>query len=162
MSNSQLQNKNPAKTQLTTFYVGADLFGVEVLKVQEVTGTPAIVPVPLAPDFVLGLVNLRGQIATALGLRQVFGKAVDAEKPAMSVVCKLEGNLMSLIVDSIGDVIEIENTMFEETPDTLALDLRRFIKGIYKMNTELLSVLDLDALAKELSPQADTSVGRAV
>ena len=138
--------------QLTTFYIGEDLFGIEVMKVQEVTGTPLVVPVPLAPNFVRGLINLRGQIATALGMRELFGKDMQSQEEQMSVVCKIDGNLVSLIVDSIGDVVEVENARFESPPDTIPSGVRRFIKGIYKMNGALLSVIDLEILSKELSP----------
>ncbi len=136
--------------QLTTFRIGEDVFGIEVMKVQEVTGPPTIVDVPLAPSFVRGLINLRGQIATALGLRELFGFKTQAEAQ-MSVVCKIDGNLVSLIVDSIGDVVEVSRNAFEKPPETIPADVRKFIKGIYKTNDSLLSVLDLDRLSKELS-----------
>lgn len=136
--------------QLTTFYVGKELFGIEVMKVQEVTGTPYVVPVPLSPPFVRGLVNLRGQIATALGLRELFNKEHSAQE--MSVVCRLDGNLVSLIVDSIGDVLELDKSGFESTPDSIPLEVRKYIKGVYKMDGAFLSVIDLDILTKELSP----------
>jgi purine-binding chemotaxis protein CheW len=138
--------------QLTTFYVGKELFGIEVMKVQEVTGQQAVVPVPLAPQFVRGLVNLRGQIATAIGLNELFLQSSDPlERGQMSVVCRLDGNLVSLIVDAIGDVVEVECGEFEKTPDTVALSLRRFMKGIYKLNGAMLSVLDIEAICRELT-----------
>lgn len=155
-------NKNAAASeQLTTFYVDGDLFGIEVLRVQEVTGSPSVFAVPLAPPFVRGLVNLRGQIATALGLREVFSKSGNGSENQMSVICKVDGNLVSLIVDSIGDVVEVDGSKFESVPDTIPSEIRRFIKGIYKMNGALLSVLDLEALAKELSPSTEAASERS-
>ncbi len=142
--------------QLTTFYIGEDLFGIEVMKVQEVTGHTNVVPVPLAPSFVRGLVNLRGQIATALGLRELFGRESDFNRDQVSVVCKMDGNLVSLIVDSIGDVVEVDGLKFESAPDTIPLGVRKFIKGIYKMDGVLLSVVDLETVTNELSPTAVT------
>lgn len=149
-------NENLTSNQFTTFTIDGELFGAEVLKVQEVAGSPSVCPVPLAPGFLLGLINLRGQIATALGLREIFGKPTVNQESQMSVICKIDGSLISLVVDSIGDVIEINNSNFESTPDTIPTEMRKFIKGIYKMNDNLLSVLDLEALAKELSPTAET------
>lgn len=138
--------------QLTTFYVGSELFGIEVMKVQEVTGQQSVVPVPLAPDFIRGLVNLRGQIATAIGLNELFlQKPRTPENGEMSVVCRLEGNLVSLIVDTIGEVVEVERSEFEKTPDTVSFSLRRFMKGIYKLNGSMLSVLDIEAICRELT-----------
>lgn len=143
--------------QLTTFYIDGDLFGVEVMKVQEVTGRPSVFGVPLAPKFVHGLVNLRGQIATAVGLREIFGKPASNEENQMSVVCKLDGNYVSLIVDSIGDVLEVDGAVFEPAPDAIPLEVRKFLKGIYKLQGQLLSVLDLEAIALELSPTTENS-----
>jgi purine-binding chemotaxis protein CheW len=149
--------KRPAAEQLTTFYIGEALFGIPVMQVQEVTGQSQVVPVPLAPRFVRGLINLRGQIATALGLRELFdARGADLEKE-MSVVCRIEGNLVSLIVDSIGDVVEVETSRFEETPDTIPDNLKRFITGIYKLNGTLLSVIDLEAVSKELTPSGEAA-----
>lgn len=141
--------------QLTTFSVAGDLFGIEVLKVQEVAGAATVVPVPLAPPFVHGLVNLRGQIATALGLRELFNKDARKDSNQMSVVCRIEGNLVSLVADTIGDVVEVERQRFEPPPDTVPPEVRRYIKGIYKMNGALLSVIDLDILSQELSIAAN-------
>lgn len=145
---------------LTTFSIGSDVFGIEVMKVQEVTGTPTIVPVPLAPRFVRGLINLRGQLATAMGLRELFGVVEKWEQPQMSVVCRMDGNLVSLMVDSIGDVVEADRLGFEPPPDTIPIGVRPFVKSIYKMNGILLSVLDLEKLSKELSPTIETSESR--
>lgn len=148
--------------QLTTFYVGNELFGIEVMKVQEVTGNPQVVPVPLAPEFVRGLVNLRGQIATAIGLSELFSqKKSQGDQSEMSVVCKSEGNLISLVVDSIGDVVEVDGHKFEKTPDTVPQTLRRFVKGVYKMDGILLSVLDIETIFKELSTDSESTSGRS-
>jgi len=146
--------------QLTTFYIDGDLFGIEVMKVQEVTGNPEVCGVPLAPGYVRGLINLRGQIATALGLREVFNKVPLSEASQMSVVCKIDGNLVSFLVDSIGDVLEVDGARFEPPPDSIPIEVRRFLKGIYKMNGAFLSVLDLETLSKELSPTAETAAER--
>ena len=150
-------NEMQATELLTTFYVGSDFYGLEVMKVQEVTGTPTVIPVPLAPRFVRGLINLRGQLATAMGLRELFKTSTKAENDPMSVVCRIEGNLVSLMVDTIGDVVEAERNLFEPPPDNMPLDVRKFIKGVYKMDGQLLSVLDLDKLAHELSPTTDSN-----
>lgn len=138
-------------TQFTTFYIGKDLYGIEVMRVQEVTSSPTVVPVPLAPQFVKGLINLRGQIATALGLRELFDLKLESSQSTMSVVCKLDGNLVSLLVDTIGDVMEVAESQFERSPETVPVRVRRFLKGIYKIEGALMSVLDLEKLSKELT-----------
>lgn len=138
--------------QLTTFYVGSVLFGIEVMKVQEVTGKAIINPVPRAPDFISGLINLRGQIATAIDLNQLFKHSVEKNDEQMTVVCRSDSGLVSLVVDSIGDVVEVDKVAFEKTPEIIPLAVRKYIKGIYKMNEELMSVLDIEKIFEELSP----------
>ncbi len=143
--------------QYTTFYVGKDLYGIEVMRVQEVTGNPVIVPVPLAPTFVLGMINLRGQIATALGLRTLFGHSEDPKRERMSVVCKLDGNLVSLLVDSIGDVLEVDRRQFEKPPETVPHTVRKYLNGVCKLEGVLLSVIDIENLSRELSHSVSSS-----
>ncbi|MBM4253489.1 MAG: chemotaxis protein CheW [Deltaproteobacteria bacterium] len=146
--------------QLTTFLIDGHLFGIDVLKIEEVTGKQKVYEVPRSPSFIRGLVNLRGQIVTALGLRELFQKDSSRREDQMSVVCKLDGNLVALVVDSIGDVVEIERSLFESPPDTIPAEVRRFIKGIYKMNGQLMSVIDLAAIEKEFSPNTDPATTR--
>lgn len=136
-------------SQVTTFSVGDAWFGIDVMEVQEVMTSLPTSPVPRAPHFVKGLINLRGQIATALGMRDLLGKEGSTDQP-MAVVCKLEGNLVSLIVDSIGDVIEVEQENFEKVPSTVPLNIQKYVKGVYKMEDGFLNLINLEAISKEL------------
>lgn len=154
--------RNKKREQFTTFYVDGECFGIDISAVQEVTGVSHLSRVPLAPCFVKGLVNLRGQIATALGLREIFSLPALDSTERMSVVCRIEGNLVALIVDRIGDVVEVDVSMFEQTPDTIAEGVRRYLKGVYKMNGELLSIVEMEAIAKELAPLEETTTLRAI
>lgn len=140
--------------QLTTFYVDGSLFGIEVMKVQEVTGTPTIFPVPRAPQHITGIINLRGQIATAVDLRILLASECAKVTEAMTVICRSKAGLVSFVVDSIGDVVEVKKESFETTPDLIPASIRQYIRGIYKMDTELMCVLDTDKIFEELSPEA--------
>lgn len=142
---------------LTTFEISGDQFALDVLSVQEVTGTPSVIPVPLSPDFVRGLINLRGQLATALELRALFALAGPQLENPMSVVCRVDGNLVSLLVDHIGDVVEASPQNFEPPPDTMPANIRRFVKGVYKMPQGLLCLLDLEKISQELSIEGATA-----
>lgn len=137
--------------QFSTFYVAGSLYGIDVASVQEVTKSLSMTKVPLAPVFVYGLINLRGQIATAIGLRDLFElkKSESSDEP-MNVVCKGEGLLLSLLVDQIGDVLEVDNALFEPTPDTLAESVSRFMTGVYKTPGTLLSILDINKIIEAL------------
>lgn len=148
---------NADRQQFTTFTVGEELFGIEVLKIQEVTGEPTVFPVPLAPPFIRGLINLRGQIATAIGLKELLTGEVNCRSSLMSVVCKVDGNLVSILVDTIGDVIEVDGSACERLPDNMPSRYQKYIKGICKLHDRLMSVVDLETIAKELSPNADAA-----
>ena len=137
--------------QFSTFYVSDRLYGLDVTAVQEVTRTLPITGVPLAPSFVRGLINLRGQIATAINLKELFeldNKSLSDE--LMNVVCKGDGLLLSLLVDQIGDVVEVEDKFFEPTPDTIEPSVSRFMTGIYKTSGSLLSILDVGKIVEVL------------
>jgi purine-binding chemotaxis protein CheW len=126
-------DKNKIQTrQFSTFYVGDRWYGIDVTEVQEIAKPLPITPIHLAPVHVIGLINLRGQIATAIGLRELFGMEKENESEKMSVVCKCDGALLSLLVDRIGDVIEVSDSTFELTPETIGVATRRFMKGVYK------------------------------
>jgi purine-binding chemotaxis protein CheW len=139
------------KSQFSTFIVSNRLYGIAVNRVQEVVRSMVMTPIPLAPNYVRGLINLRGQVATAIGLRQLFGLNEAAPTEFVNVVCKVDGSLISLQVDEIGDVIEVSQSDYESTPQTVPQDIRRFMTGIYKNSGSLLSSLDVDRISKFLS-----------
>jgi len=129
-------------TQLCTFSVDDLLFGVEVTQVQEVLRYQPMTRIPLAPDRIRGLINLRGQIVTAIDLRSCLGfpARTDGELP-MNVVIRGVDSSVSLLVDSIGDVIEVSEDSFESPPSTMKPAQRNLIQGICKLPGKLLLVL---------------------
>lgn len=137
--------------QFSTFYVADRLYGIEVTQVQEVTRPLPITRIHLAPAHVKGLINLRGQIATAIGLRELFGLPMEGASEKMSVVCRLDGALLAFLVDRIGDVIEVPQASFELPPETVAESVRRFMQGVYKLPDSILSVVDINNLSAFLS-----------
>lgn len=138
--------------QFCTFFVADRLYGIDVMSVQEITKLMNATKVPLAPSFVHGLINLRGQIATAIGLRELFDLS-DPKKSqeSMNVVCKGDGLLLSLLVDQIGDVIEVEESTFEATPETINPSVGRFMQGVYKISGNLLSIIDVKKIIEVLN-----------
>jgi len=133
--------------QFATFHVAGRLYGVDVLRVQEVTRALPIADVPLAPQFVHGLINLRGQISTAISLRELFQITEKAPDDQMNVVCRLNDILISFLVDGVGDVLELDSKDFELAPETVPDGIRRFIEGVYKTPSALMSVVDVDKIA---------------
>ena len=131
--------------EFCTFRLQELLFGIEVEKVQEVLRHHVMTPVPLAPSVFSGLINLRGQIVTAVDLRLRLGlepRAADA--PPMNMVVRCEDGVVSLLVDEIGDVVEVKQEQFEPCPDTLQGEARLLIEGVYKLTGRLLHVLSLE------------------
>lgn len=131
------------KQQFSTFYVDGLFFGVEVEKVQEVLRHQDMTRVPLAPPVVRGLINLRGQIVTAMDLRHrlELGQAPPGDRP-MNVVIRTADGAVSLLVDEIGDVVEAGAESFEEPPDTLQPGARAMLLGVHKLSDRLMHVLD--------------------
>jgi purine-binding chemotaxis protein CheW len=131
-------------TTLTTFTVDGYLFGIDVATVQEVIRPQEMTRVPLAAEAVGGLINLRGQVVTAVDLRVRLGLPPrDAEKAAMNVVVRTPDGAVSLLVDTIGDVVETSNDVFEAPPETLTGPARRLVQGAYKLDGRLLLALDV-------------------
>ena len=133
--------------QLTTFRVNDNLYGVDVQVVQEVTKGSPLTMVPLASPSVAGLLNLRGQIVTALDLSFLLGKPKPFDPDLMGfVICRWEGHLIALVVDEIGDVIELDRSQFEKTPSNLASEVKAMADGVLKMQQELLVILNAEKI----------------
>jgi purine-binding chemotaxis protein CheW len=132
-------------TQLATFHLEKFLFGIDVRRVQEIIRTLEQTRVPLAPGVISGLINLRGQIVTALDLRRRLDLPPRPEgtRP-MNVVIRMGDEAVSLLVDSIGAVLNVEPDAFEKPPETLTGAARELILGTYKLKDRLLLVLDID------------------
>lgn len=131
-------------TQLATFRLDNQVYGVDVAGVQEVLRSQARTRVPLAPPAIAGLINLRGQVLTAIELREQLGLAPrpDGVEP-MVVVIRVAGDPVALLVDSIGAVVNVEADQFEDPPDTLTGPGRELILGAYKLDDHLLLSLDV-------------------
>ncbi|QQR80340.1 MAG: chemotaxis protein CheW [Deltaproteobacteria bacterium] len=127
----------------STFALGEHYFGVDVNKVQEIIRYQNMTPVPLAEHVIRGLINLRGQIVTAMDLRRRMEMDDLPEgKKSMNVVIRTDDGAISLLVDEIGDVISVDDQTFEECPETLKGVARDLIKGAYKLENKLLLILD--------------------
>lgn len=132
-----------ASRQLCTFFLDDHLFGVDAQTVQEVIRFQEMTRVPQAPPSVSGLINLRGQIVTAIDLRRRLGmKPREVGKLPMNVVVRSDDGAVSLLVDQIGDVIEVDAENFETPPDTLQGLARELVQGAYKLDGRLLLLLD--------------------
>lgn len=132
-------------TSYCTFRVNNLLFGVEVQKVQEVLRSQPTTHVPLSPPVVHGLMNLRGQIVSALSLRERLGIPSEGhDDRSMNIVIRSNDGPISILVDEIGDVIRVDESQFEPAPETLQGRQRELTRGAYKLDDGLLLILDTE------------------
>ena len=141
---ANVQESAMERTQFATFYVGDLLFGIDVMKVQEIIRYQEMTPAPLSSRIVEGLINLRGQIITAIDLRRRLGIEERGEGVLpMNVVVHTEDGVVSLLVDKIGDVLEVDENQYEATPDTISENYSDLINGVFKLDRRLLLILDV-------------------
>jgi purine-binding chemotaxis protein CheW len=135
----------PRDRQFCTFLVDGLYFGIEVLQVQEVIRFQEMTRVPLSNPSIKGLINLRGQIVTAIDLRRGLELPDRPEgNLPMNVVVRTGDGAVSLLVDEIGDVVNVEPDTFERPPETLSGIARELISGVYKLKERLLLVMDTE------------------
>ncbi len=131
--------------QYATFRVDDLFFGVDVTEVQEVLRFHEMTSVPAAAPVIEGLINLRGQIVTAFNIRRRLGLEVrETDEEPMNVVVRGSDGAVSLMVDEIGDVIEVSQDNFEAPPETIDARTREVLDGVYKLPDQLLLVLSTD------------------
>ena len=143
------ESDKQSSDQLLTFMLADQLFGVPVLQVNDVLGPQKMTLAPLAPASIAGVMNLRGRIVTAIDVRNCLGqppRAKDAK--SMSVVVDQGGELFSLMIDSVGDVLMLSKETFENVPATLNPAWRNVSSGIHKLKDHILVILDVSQLLK--------------
>lgn len=129
--------------QFSTFFVADLFFAVDVLCVQEVLRFQQMTSVPKAPEVIEGLINLRGQIVTAIDMRRRLRLPPrGGDLTPMNMVVRTEDGAVSLLVDEIGDVLDVDGATYERPPENLDPAARDLIRGVFKLKDRLLLVLD--------------------
>lgn len=137
--------------EFLTIFINGQMFGIPILQVQDVLGQLKVAKIPLAPPSIAGALNLRGRIVTAINVRECLGLApLESHKDVMSVVVENDGELYSLIIDQVGDVLSLSDGDYENTPATLDPAWRSVSLGIYRLDHKLLVVLDVPKLLNSL------------
>ena len=155
MTNVETLEKNQTTAQkrdYLTMWIGNQIFGIPILQVQDVLGPQNVTKIPLAPRAIAGSLNLRGRIVTAIDVRACLGMPPleKSDIKDMSVVVENNGELYSLMIDKVGDVLSLPIGDFEKTPATLDPQWRNVSMGIYRLKDILLMVLDVPRLLEEL------------
>jgi len=135
--------------QLCTFEVAKLLVGIDILSIQEILRVQPVTVVPLAPSSVRGLMSLRGQIVPVVDLRVRLGLAAAAgpETAGFNVIVRTSQGAVSLLVDEVGDVVEVGPETFEPVPDTMSASARPFIRGAHRLERRLLLALEAETVA---------------
>jgi len=147
MERPHYSGQGTAQNQYVSFLIANQLLGVPVDIVQEVLNPQAIAKTPKARPEIAGLLNLRGQIVTAVDLRKCLGLPPNApDKPSMNVVLRHKGESYSLLVDEVGDVINVSNEQFEPPPVTLDSHWKSLVSGVFRLEERLFVVLNVGAV----------------
>ncbi|MGH6664154.1 MAG: chemotaxis protein CheW [Pseudolabrys sp.] len=132
-------------TEYVTAMIGGQLFGLPIVRVQDVFIPERLTRVPLAPPEIAGILNLRGRIVTLIDLRRRFGlDARGAGDAAMAIGVEARGESYGLLIDSVGEVLKLDDAAREPNPVNLDERLARVSSGIYRLDGQLLIVVDVD------------------
>lgn len=136
--------------QLVSFHLAGEEFGLDIQKVREIIRMQALTRVPNAPDFIEGVLNLRGKVVPVIGLRGRLGlERRDADNQTRIVVVEINGIILGLVVDSVSEVLRIsENSV--EPPPRLCQSEREYISGVGKLQDRLMILFDVDRLLNEV------------
>lgn len=133
--------------QLVTFRLGGEEFGVDILKVQEINRSMEITKVPRAPEFVEGVINLRGRVIPIIDLRKRFRKSFKShDQNTRIIVFEIRSMIVGFVVDSVSEVLRIKADTVEQAPPVVAGVESEYIKGIGKLDNRLLILLDLNKI----------------
>ena len=127
---------------LCTFQIDTLFIGIEIGRIQEILRAQPVTPVPLSPSAIHGLMSLRGQIVPVVDLAQRLGVQLRSGNEAFNVLIRTPEGPVSLLVDSVGDVVDVESDAFEPAPETMRSSMRSLILGAYKLERRLLLALD--------------------
>ncbi len=159
MSETNLSGLSAMTQGLVTIRVANQPLGIPVGFVRDVLGPQGISRIPLAPSAIAGSLNLRGRIVTVLDLRTMMSLSrTEAPEKAMNVVIDLDGELYSLLVDQVGDVLSVDESTVEALPHTVAPEWRAVSSGIVKLKDELVLILVPDTLLAMASVAANTGL----
>ena len=143
----QEQKTADTVSQWVTFRLGDEKYGVNVLQVQEVLRITDISPVPGAPDHVLGIINLRGNVVTVIDARDRFGlPPKEADDATRIIVVDAFDKVVGLLVDGVSEVVYVPDSQVEMGPNVGADDGKKFVSGVYNRDDELLIMVDLEKL----------------
>lgn len=142
---NETENSTKDLVELATFYIGNALCGMDILKVQEINKLSQMTRVPKAPEYVLGILNLRGQIVTIIDLGKKLGLGqTDTSQDSRNIIVNSPGGYVGFLVNSIGDVVTADMDRVERAPANMSGIQGDYFTGVYKTQNNLIGILDVD------------------
>jgi len=139
-------------TPIAIFHVGRYVCGLMISSIQEINKNLLLTPVHEAPDYVRGIINLRGNIVTVIDLRRKLGlESVQLQASTRNVIVKLDKEMVGLLVDAVDDIVEIDPAGIKPTPAHLAKELGDAFEGVIQLEDELVAILELTHLLNDTS-----------
>jgi len=136
--------------ELATFYIGEALCGMDILEIQEINKHMEMTVVPQSPDYVMGILNLRGQIVTIIDLGKKLGLAsTELGEETRNIIVTSKGEHIGLVVDRICDVVEASQDMVEKPPANIGAIQGSFFEGVFKTENSLIGILNLETILQE-------------
>jgi len=146
----QAESATDLVLQYVTFRLAEETYGINVMMVQEVLRYSEIAPVPGAPDYVLGIINLRGNVVTVIDTRQRFGLlASEVTDSTRIMIIEADQQVVGIMVDSVAEVVYLKQSEIETAPNVGNDESAKFIQGVCNKNSELLILVELDKLMSE-------------
>ncbi|MDY0250606.1 MAG: chemotaxis protein CheW [Pseudomonas sp.] len=150
MQNTSAHSSDDPILQWVTFRLDNETYGVNVMQVQEVLRYTEIAPVPGAPSYVLGIINLRGNVVTVIDTRQRFGLApAEVGDNTRVVIIEVDKQVIGILVDSVAEVVYLRQSEIETAPNVGNTDAAKFIQGVCNKNGELLILVELEKMMSE-------------
>ena len=150
MDNTAKKADNNPVLRWVTFRLGNEKYGINVMQVQEVLRITEIAPVPGAPDYVLGIINLRGNVVTVIDTRKRFAlNSKEMDDSTRIVIIEAEGQVVGILVDSVAEVVDLKSNEIESAPNVGTDESAKFIQGVASLDSELLIIVDLNKLLND-------------
>lgn len=150
MKNSSAHSADDPILQWVTFRLDNETYGINVMQVQEVLRYSEIAPVPGAPSYVLGIINLRGNVVTVIDTRQRFGlEPAEIGDNTRVVIIEVDKQVIGILVDSVAEVVYLRQSEIETAPNVGNKDAAKFIQGVCNKNGELLILVELEKMLNE-------------
>lgn len=142
-----VDNKEDDIIQWVTFRLDGEIYGINVMQVQEVLRVTEIAPVPGAPDYVMGIINLRGNVVTVIETRKRFGlQSGEIDDSSRVVISEADGNVVGILVDSVAEVVDLKRSEIESSPNVGNEESSKYIEGVATHNDNLLILVDINKL----------------